>query len=264
MRCAVKWYIGIPFSKSHMSARCADNLLRQKWPHADIELCIVENAGATFDAEQLRRLGVRGFGVHVLRLESRGVSPARNAAVAFFKRRCRGRDWITQMDCDDFYGASYLQETADAMKVGRLVGKPMAFVFDRGLMLVNPRELPGPITLPDSLSGACQAAHVADMRPYPLTRQGEDGLLCDELSKAGIELYRTSIYHYCYMRDGGEHTWKIDIRKKLYAARREIIELGAEFNSAIVTGETSWELQHSRHPEKASSNRAPRLAPADL
>jgi hypothetical protein len=243
----MRWNIVIPFSKPEMVHRCVNGLLRQRGVDEAV-VCFVLSADCWELCSLLSGLLKNSpFRAAFERAPYKGVSHARNAGNRFFQDGFsvvdseHGQALLQHLDCDDYYGPGFLREQYEHMRPGRIVGKTMRFVYDAGgLMLIQHSKNEGNriIKTPSVISGATHGMMLNESSLYPIKKYGEDGLYCHAFVQRGGEMYETSIFNYCYMRDAHSHTWNIDVREKARVSRT-IKTIGLDFDEAIINGEKS-------------------------
>lgn len=121
---------------------------------------------------------------------------------------------IAKFDDDDYYGPSYLSDTAKSLYIKDvgLVGKSCTFVYFVEEKLIGVRNTTAENKYVTRVSGSTLMfkKELFDKIHFQEINLGEDIKFCNDCLKIGYKIYSTNRYHYVYIRNTrNKHTWKI-------------------------------------------------------
>lgn len=182
----------IPCARPSMLAEVRANLERQTH-YERLPILVLNGAAADCIPEV--------SGAVVLRSEAHPAA-ARNSALDWLEEHGGGA-WVT-MDDDDWYGAAYLAEFAEAFERGvQFVGKSRGtMALSDGTIVRNARG--------EWFTGGAMGSTDCSLR-FPNLRLGEDHELHRLALERGLRVERLSERHYLYRRDRqGPRAWETD------------------------------------------------------
>lgn len=150
-----------------------------------------------------------------IRMRSKAnAGAARNEAIAWLKFNHPGDYWVS-MDDDDYYGASYLTEHAEAAERGTVRGKWAGWTkFNNEVVYFGNSWSPEQDT--DSLLGATIGAYIDETPFFPDDAEsGEELQFCARARRKGLKVKTLTSANFCASREGhpDEHTHRANDRK---------------------------------------------------
>jgi len=147
--------------------------------------------------------------------------------------------WVT-MDDDDWYGPGYLAEAASALASHDAIGKVAHFTKLANGQVVFFSSGDGEIVTDQEVTRAVQGPTMGAVvsRDMPRfnehTKWGEDTDWAESVVGAGVRMWATSPWHYCYLRHGQQHrhTYPARDRHVLSYSRGDLFDVGAWGRSA--------------------------------
>jgi len=143
---------------------------------------------------------------HVIRIGAMPQGEARNVGLEYLRSINAGA--VSFWDDDDHYGPGYLEEQAELLRPGRLVGKMFGFVeFDDGVVYFPWRRN---IATSSLLIGGSMAGIVRELPDWSSQRIGEDGAFAMACRARRMETWVSSAQHWVYSRTGpvASHTFR--------------------------------------------------------
>ena len=162
---------------------------------------------------------------------------AKNEGLLYLKRIGADNDYWTTWDDDDYYSSLALQELADNVHKGDVIGKSKSFVklTDNNLYLIDlPPENALLLNNVDLMGnprfvvhGPTITAKVGTSLLFEYHEFTEDLIFTKQMLEQGADIYVTSKYNWCYMRNAGaKHAWKISDDEFKFANSGTLIDFG--------------------------------------
>jgi glycosyltransferase involved in cell wall biosynthesis len=226
---ATIWCV-VPFSRPQNLELVRRQFISQSYQNK--KLVIVENGSAIGSCKRA------GFEPDLLLTSRTHQSYAKNEALLALKEK-HGDDYWTTTDDDDYYGPGYLEELAQSLGKGEVIGKSRSFIrlSDGRLYLIDKwaeNELGDSI-----VHGPTITARIKDSLLFQVEDWGEDLDWAEEMKRLGARVYSTSRYNWCYFRssDGEGHAWCVSDNEIRFANSGAMVDYGP-FNADIVNGVT--------------------------
>lgn len=218
----------VPFSRPRNL-----ELVRQQFEHqtySDKKLVIVENGDAVGACK------LAGFEPDLLLSSRKHQSYAKNKALLALKEIAPDDYWTTTDD-DDYYGPRYLEELAQSLGKGDVIGKSRSFVkLSDGRLYLFDKWAENSIC--DSVvHGPTITARIKDSLLFQVEDWGEDLDWVEQMQKLGAKVYATSRYNWCYFRsdNGDGHAWSVSDNEIRFTNSGKLIDYGM-FDPDVVDG----------------------------
>jgi glycosyltransferase involved in cell wall biosynthesis len=197
------WCI-VPFSRPEYIQSIFDRFVSQTYHNK--KLVVVENGNGVGTCKK------HGLEPDLLLTSGKHQSWAKNEGILKLRSMGRHSDYWTTWDDDDYYGDRYLEELAANVHKGDVIGKARSFVKltdDHLYLMSKPLEN----SLLDNkwvVHGPTITARVSDSLLFEHLPFAEDLKFVEQMRDQGADIYVTSKYNWCYMRNArANHTWQI-------------------------------------------------------
>jgi glycosyltransferase involved in cell wall biosynthesis len=228
------WCI-VPFSRPQYAQTIFQRFAAQTYPNK--KLVLVENGDGEGTCQRLN------LKPDLLLTSGKHQSWAKNEGILKLRALGHTRDFWTTWDDDDYYGPRYLEELAENLHKGDVIGKSKSFIklSDDNLYLID--TPPENVALDDKwvVHGPTITARVGESLLFEHQPFAEDLKFVDEMRLQGAKIYVTSRYNWCYRRNASSnHTWQISDDEFKYANSGSFINYGP-FDEDVVNGKKEVE-----------------------